>query len=57
MQVELELVHAIENMSLFDGNQLGPPSVDLKNVLTAPQAPAARNLPYHGVAPEAAPTA
>src|SRR3954452_3205719 len=50
------LVHSIENMSLFDGNQLAPPSVLLKNVFTAPHAPAARNLPYHGVPPDAAPT-
>src|SRR3954466_1100576 len=51
------LVHAIENMSLFDENQFRPPSFDLKIVFTAPQAPAAMNLPYHGVAPEDAPTA
>ena len=53
----LELVQAIENMSLFDGNQLWPPFVLLKIVFTAPHAPAARNLPYHGVPPEEAPTA
>src|SRR6478752_6150056 len=51
------LVHAIENMSLFDGNHVAPPSVLLKIVFTAPQAAAAMNLPYHGVAPEDAPTA
>jgi hypothetical protein len=56
MHVE-PLVHAIENMSLFDGDQFRPPSVDLKIVFTAPHAPAAMNLPYHGVAPEDAPTA
>src|SRR5690242_20223543 len=56
MHVEL-LVHQIVYMSLFDGNQLAPPSVDLKNVLTAPHAPAVMNLPYHGVAPDGLPTA
>src|SRR4051794_35102731 len=50
-------VHSIENMSLFDGNQVAPPSVLLKNVFTEPQAPAAMNLPYQGVPPETAPTA
>src|SRR3954463_11019484 len=56
MQVA-EFVHAIENMSLFDGNHVVPPVVLLKIVFTAPHAPAARNFPYHGVAPEEAPTA
>ncbi len=51
------LVHAIENMSLFDGNQVRPPSVDLKIVFAAPHAPPGMNLPYHGVPPEDAPTA
>ena len=53
----LALVQAIEIMSPFDGNQVWPPSVLLKNVLTAPQAPLGRNLPYHGVPPDAVPTA
>jgi len=53
----LPLVQAMENMSLFDGNQVWPPSLLLKKVFTAPHAPAVRNLPYHGVPPEAAPTA
>jgi hypothetical protein len=30
-------------MSLFDGNHVAPPSVDLKNGLTAPHAPPGRN--------------
>src|SRR3954452_23866831 len=51
------LVQAIENMSLFDGNQVAPPSLLLKNVFTAPQAPEVMNLPYQGVAPDALPTA
>ena len=53
----LLLVQAIENMSLLEGNQLWPPSVLLKKVLTAPQAPLVRNLPYQGVAARCAPTA
>jgi hypothetical protein len=53
----LLLVQAMENMSLFDGNQDWPPLVLLKNVLTAPQAPLVMNLPYQGVPPEALPTA
>ena len=56
MQVLL-LVQAMENMSLFDGNQVAPPSVVLKNVFTAPQALLGRNLPYQGVLPDALPTA